>query len=171
MQHIETVTLDSAQSSITFSAIPADYTDLLLKFSLRDNQSGEARAFGMKVNTATPTARLLGGNGSSAFSHTESAYYLLTNGNTATANTFSSGEAYFPNYKSTANKSVSIDNVTETNGTFGFQTITAALYSVTVPITSIELYSTASPYGNLVEHSSASLYGILAGSDGIVSVS
>lgn len=158
MELIQTVTLGSAASSITFSSIPATYDDLLVKFSLRDSVSGEAREFYIDVNSTritTSNQRLLVGSGSSAFSTT--AYTTLLSGATATANTFGNGELYIPNYRSTVNKSVSIDAVTETNGTAGFQVLTAALSPITVAITSLALVAASA---NFVTGASASLYGI-----------
>ena len=148
--------------------IPNTYTDLCVFFSLRDNASGEARAFTIELNDTTPTSRTLVGTGSSIASYTETTYYALTDGNTATASTFSNGMMYIPNYTSSSNKSASIDIVTETNGTPGFQLITAALFATATAVTKIELIANSA---NFVQYSSATLYGITKGSSGGVVVS
>ena len=160
--------LTSSQANITFSSIPATFTDLVCLFSLRDNASGEARSFNIQLNSANPTTRNLVGTGSSTASYTESTYYALLNGSTATTNTFGNGSLYIPNYTGTAQKSVSMDMVTETNSSPGFQVITAALYNVTTAVTTLSLIGVSS---SLVQFSSATLYGITAGSSGGVVVS
>jgi hypothetical protein len=171
MQHIETVTVGSGgAASITFMAvgdIPSDYTDLVLKLSLRSTESGVTTAT-VDLNSTAPTARWLRGNGATASSGTDPV--LLFNGTSTTANTFSNVEVYIPNYRSSAQKSGSVDLVVESNSasSFVYQYIYALLWNVTDPVTSITIND---DYGSFVEFSSASLYGITAGSDGIVAVS
>ena len=64
---------------------------------------------------------------------------------------------YIPNYSGSTNKSVSIDAVAENNGTSGFCSFTAGLWSASDAITQITLIANG---GNMVQHSSVSLYGI-----------
>jgi hypothetical protein len=175
MQHIETVTVGSGgAASITFSAIPADYTDLVIMASLRENggatiRSGKVRFNG--VTTSTYSERLLDGNGSSATSSSATRTFfawILQNDTNSTANTFSNVQIYIPNYRSSVYKSVSMDSIAENNATFGIQRITAGLWQNNDAITSISLDGEAS---NFIQFSSASLYGITAGSDGTTTVS
>jgi len=171
MTHIETVTVGSGgAASITFSAIPADtYTDLLLVLSTREETGTDGNVrLSINGNTTSLTARDLEGGGSSASSSSRSFIAIVTSKSTDTANTFGNAQVYFPNYASSANKSISVNAVSENNGTTAFQSILAGLRSNTDPITSISL---AAPSGDIAEFSSASLYGVLAGSDGIVAVS
>jgi len=172
MQHIETVTVGSGgAASITFSAIPADYTDLVIKLSLRTTtaDTGWNDIF-LRPNSATTnlTARALYGTGSAAASFSVSDIRFYANGGGSTASTFANSAIYIPNYASSSAKSVSIDSVSENNSTTAIQAILAGLWNQTTAITSLEIVSSS---GNLAEHSSASLFGITAGSDGIVSVS
>jgi hypothetical protein len=76
----------------------------------------------------------------------------------ATANTFSNVSYYFPNYSGSANKSVSIDSVTENNGTGADASFTANLWASTAAINQL----TVKPYdaSNFVQYSTAYLYGV-----------
>ena len=169
MQHIETVTVGSGgAASIEFSAIAADWTDLLVKFSLRTTQTAVSDYITVYFNGSTTgySYRFVRGNGSNAVSDDVGRLYV--NANSATANTFGNGEIYIPNYGSSVAKSFSSDSVAENNGTEGLQVIQANLWSGTAAITSIELDPAL---GTFVEFSSASLYGITKGSDGTTTVS
>lgn len=171
MQHIETVVLGSAAASITFSSIPADYTDLVLVHSIRTTAgvTGDQMLLTINSSTANFTGRALFGNGSTATSESAGRQAGETPGNNATASTFGNATLYFPNYTSSANKSFSVDSTMENNATFSLQKIYAGLWSDSSAITSLQLTSANS--GNLAANSSASLYGILAGSDGTTVVS
>ena len=171
MQHIETVTVGSGgAASITFSAIPDTFTDLIVVCSLRGNRADSTDYLPyVKFNGSTTgySSRNLTGFGSSASSNTS--LVGLFNAANSTANTFGNMTIYIPNYRSAVAKSYSVDAVGENNATEAGQRITAALWTGTAAITSIELDPN---FGSLLlEHSSASLYGITAGSDGIVAVS
>jgi hypothetical protein len=150
-------------ASITFSNIPADFTDLLVVISARGTDSGTNGGV-IRFNTGgTYSRRRLIGTGSSVFSDTGMDDYIVASSG-LTANTFGNSSVYIPNYLSSAAKSYSTDGVQETNATASFQMIAAGLWSDTAAITQVVVTLLA---GNLVQHSSASLYGILRGSDGI----
>jgi hypothetical protein len=162
-------------ASITFSAIPDDYTDLYIVASARTNQTANVWGdFELRPNGSTSglSQRLLVGTGSTAFSGAEGTriYGGGATSNTATANTFGSSTIYIPNYLSNVAKSVSGDMVTENNGTAALAQLGAGLWNNTAAITSIVLQA-GTGSSTFLQHSSFSLYGILAGSDGIVSVS
>ena len=170
MQHIETVTVGSGgAASITFSAIPDTFTDLLLVVSARDSDTGGAVIF-VRPNgsTANGTTRWLRGSGSAVASNTETSIIARSNSGDRTANTFGSCSVYIANYTSSSYKSFSLEGVEENNATGAFMDIGAGLWSVTDSITSLRIDPGVA---NFVQYSSASLYGITAGSDGIVSVS
>ena len=170
MQLIARQELTSAAASITFSSIPQTYTDLVLVWSGRSSFSDVVvdPQVTFNASTANFTGRRLFGTGSSAVSDSTARNISADPGATATANTFSNGQLYIPNYTSSVAKSFSTDAVGENNGTVGYQMITAGLWNDTSAITSIALSYVS---GNFVSGSSATLYGILAGTDGIVSVS
>jgi hypothetical protein len=176
MQLIARQELTSAAASITFSSIPQTYTDLYLVFSGRHSRTDfplaeiQLRFNGLSTNQSARELRGLGGVGVQSNTYS---YIPLSNipSSSNTANTFSSTAIYIPNYTAEANKSVSLDNVSESNNTatFSFDLgIVAGLWQNTAAITSLGLQTGS---GNLVSGSSATLYGILAGSDGIVTVS
>jgi hypothetical protein len=184
MQLIARQELTSAAASITFSSIPADYTDLLILMSLRDTSTGFNGLLAYRYNGVTSgySGRVLFGSGSSvgsfAFTTVTSTPASGTWGRAAntgintssqTANTFSNVSFYIPNYLSSVAKSASVDVVLENNGTESYQEIDALLSTLTSPITSIA-FAPESGTG-FVANSSFTLYGITAGSDGIVAVS
>ena len=147
-------------ADFTFSAIPATYTDLLIKFSGRSSTT----SFGLYViiNASSPhaiTSKFLEGDGSAAISYSPSdGITAYLNRNIQTASTFSNGELYFPNYLSGNNKSFSSDSVNETNGTSAFSALAALLWSNTAAITSIKLAAPTS--ATFDQYSTFYLYGI-----------
>jgi hypothetical protein len=168
MQLIAHQELTSAAASITFSSIPQTFTDLVIKFSLRNSVAAGAGTITFNTSGGTYTRRRLQGNGSSAFSDSPSFDYVCGL-SSFTASTFGNGEIYISNYRSSVAKSYSSDSVNENNAIEAFQTLIAGLWSGTDAVTTITL--TPLSGGNWVQYSSATLYGITAGSDGIVAVS
>lgn len=157
---IATVTVGSGgASSIDFTSIPATYTDLVLKFSLR-NASGSNRQVRFKFNgtTSNMTYRLLYGDGSGAASENSTGIFAYSNDGSNTANTFGNGEIYIPNYAGSTNKSVSSDSVEENNATQAYSGLAANLWSDTSAITSISIIVNGG--GNILQYSTATLYGI-----------
>jgi hypothetical protein len=147
-------------ANMTFSSIPATYTDLCLKVSGRTNAVDYNDFCKIQFNgvATNQTERTLRGNGSAASSYTDTLIYSTTDGNTATASTFGNLELYVPNYAGATNKSASIDGVSENNATAALSELTAALWSQTAAITSIALV----PYTGTLwqQYSTATLYGI-----------
>ena len=164
---IERIEVDTATSSITFSSIPADYTDLYLVCSVRNTSSSLTFDINPNGSTTNKTRINLQGSGSSASSASGTDITPLQNSSSFTSNTFASTSVYIPNYASSNNKSISIDSVTENNATTSYQRLQAALWSDTTAISSLEC-STAN---NFAQYSSFTLYGVTAGSDGTTTVS
>jgi len=103
-------------TSVTLSSIPSTYTDLLVKFSTRNNDNVNSFAhIGMRFNGDTGTNYnyvILRGDGSGAISAAGTIAQVaggLGNGNASTANTFGSGEFYIPNYAGSNVKSLSLE--------------------------------------------------------------
>ena len=165
MQLIQTQTLASAQASITFSSIPQTFTDLYLLFSMRTSAASTNADIGLNGSYADFTVRSLFGDGSGVTSETT----VRIVGAVTDQTPFTNGSVYIPNYTSSVAKSISIDTVSEKNGTTAYQTIWAGLWNQTAAITSVSLKEDGG--GNLAQYSSVSLYGIKSGSDGIVTVS
>jgi hypothetical protein len=145
-------------ADIAFTSIPATYTDLCLKLSIRTDKATLGDVWLLKLNTSSAdfTARWIEGNGASASSGSSILYGALV-GSSATASTFNNTEIYFPNYAGSTNKSFSVDSVTENNATTAYADLAAGLWSQTAAITGINISITSN---NLVQYSTAYLYGI-----------
>ena len=146
-------------SSITFSAIPATYTDLLIKISARDaDTSGALTALSFNGVTTNLSSKAIRGTGSAVNSATfASNIYIASEPGAYTASVFSSSDTYIPNYTSANYKSVSDDSTGENNATASEMKLNAGLWSATSAITSIILTPGVSPY---VQYSTFYLYGI-----------
>ena len=153
--------LSSSAASVTFSAIPATYTDLVLRYSARTT-TGTVDNIQTSLNGATSgfSETYLYGTGSAAVSGAGSAqsvlYAIYVNGGSTTASTFTNGEFYIPSYTASQNKPFSITGGLENNATLGRVFTTAALWSSSAAITSIKL----EPFNSFVSGSSFYLYGI-----------
>jgi hypothetical protein len=154
--------LSSAAASVTFSSIPATYTDLVLRISARTDTTTTLILMSFNGDTSGVWSRTsLRGNGSAASSgdNTALARMQLENVNisTYTASTFNSMEVYIPNYTTTAYKQISNFGVSETNATAANMAASAGLWQLGSAITSIELSGSTA---NFVTGSSFYLYGI-----------
>lgn len=143
-------------ANITFSSIPGTYTDLVVKFSLR-NTDGRNISINLNGSTSSRSYRLVYGTGSAAGSESGSIMFAYANAPATTASTFSNGEAYIPNYAGSNNKSMSVDSIEENNGATAYSVLSANLWSDTSAVTSVVLVPSA---GNFVQYSTATLYGI-----------
>jgi hypothetical protein len=149
-------------SSIDFSSIPATYTDLQILWSLRTNNDPDAGNYGWLViafngSTANLTRKTLLGSGSAASSSSATNAQTTIDGLNNTASTFANGSIYVPNYSGSANKSASIDNVMEQNGTTTYMSLNAILWSQTTAVNQLTLSALS---GSFVQYSTAYLYGI-----------
>jgi hypothetical protein len=153
--------LASSAASVTFSAIPATYTDLVVRLSARGDNTGLLLEMTLNSATSTYSNTLLLGNGATASStrNTGQAYLRAgyVNPSGSTASTFSSGEIYIPNYTSTTDKPMSSLGMTENNATTAYIANYANLWQTSSAITSISLQVTGQ---NFVSGSSFYLYGI-----------
>ena len=157
--------LASSAASVTFSAIPSTYTDLVLRVSGRTTSAGTVSSGFIQMNSVTSTYSSTGirGNGASATSTRESGdyagFYLGgVVGGGATSNTFSSHEFYFPNYTVATAKPVSQFSVSETNATTAYIFGRAHLCSSTAAISSLTINLNGGV--SFVSGSSFYLYGI-----------
>ena len=157
--------LASSAASVTFSAIPATYTDLVVKISGRYDSANVDTYFNISFNAGTASdvsTTRLSGNGSAASSGRTTAVPYATifsvNGDSSTANTFASIEYYIPNYASSIAKPISAVAMPESNLTSPVtMNADAILFNSTSAITSL----TFSRFGdNLMAKSSFYLYGI-----------
>lgn len=156
---IEAKTLTTSAASITFSSIPATYTDLKVIYSGRDTTDSPGSVY-IQFNGAgyvSTTLKINGaGSGTPSSSTHNNAYLGLVPGPSQTANTFGNGEIYIPNYTSSDNKSFSSDVVTENNATTAYQFLWAGLWSSSAVITSVSLKTDQA----FTQYSTFYLYGI-----------
>ena len=158
-------TLSSAAASVTFSAIPGTYTDLVLRLSLRSTSTN----VGIEVIFNTGTSGLYsytslfnsqGTPTSLSSTNTNNVRAIGTASSASTSNTFGSIEIYIPNYTASSNKPVSAFGTTENNNatTAYFMEATANLFRSTSAISQIVVQNTNSD--TFVSGSSFFLYGI-----------
>jgi hypothetical protein len=153
--------LGSSAASVTFSSIPATFTDLVLKVSNRTNDTGVGNGFTLTYNgvsTNYSNTSIYGDGSTSASSRSSTAGMMWVNGSTETSNTFASVELYVPNYAGSTYKPSSNFAAMENNAAattyIGAQ---ARLWSNTAAITSMTLTPSV---GSWVSGSSFYLYGI-----------
>lgn len=159
---IQKITLTNSASSITFSNIPQNYTDLKILVSARTSDAGDFSNASLRFNGDS------GGNYSyrGMYAYTGSNISGATSGATeivrvyctnsgATANTYGNSEIYIPNYSVDGLKTAVLPGTTEKNSSTG-PIISASVgsWTNTSPITSIYLG------GNFVAGSTFYLYGI-----------
>ena len=155
--------LTSSAASVTFSAIPSTYTDLVLRMSARTNKAAVWEQVQLRINgtTANKSARWLVGNGGSASSVAYTNFIGSIPAANATANTFGSTEIYIPAYLSSTNKPLSTFNVAENNSSTAGDTeidAIAGLWSDTTSISSLEINTGSA--NSFISGSSFYLYGI-----------
>jgi len=159
---ISSQVLASSASSVTFSAIPATYTDLVIRASIRADRAAVEEWLYIKFNgvTTNRSYTYLSGSGSAGSSGRGTTGIVLgeTNAATSTANTFSNQEIYIPSYTASQNKPMSGIGMQENNTTAAYMLASAGLWSNTAAITEINLYPETGP--NFVSGSSFYLYGI-----------
>ena len=161
---LDRIELNASAASVTFDNIPqSGYTDLKVVASIRDTSASTQNNVIIRMNSVTTSqsVRTLYGAGSGApASYSDTPFYApAAVGNNATANTFGSLELYIPNYASTsASKSMSLDTVTENNGTTGWQSLNAGLYASNSAITSIQFVPNGAV--TFMTGSTFSLYGL-----------
>lgn len=154
-------------ASITFSSIPATYTDLTLVLSLRDTTTWAFTQISFNgVGGSSYTVRTLEGSGAAVTSRTSastSAFdYPPIDKSSYTANTFSNVVVTIPNYAGSTNKTVSFDGVSENNATEAYAILGAGLFANTSAISSISIGHGST----FAQYSTAYLYGTLKGSGG-----
>jgi hypothetical protein len=156
--------LSSTTSSVTFSSIPATFTDLVLKLAARSDTNSVDDLFYIRLNGVTSSLYSftnISGNGSSVSSSRGSgsplAFNYLLNGATSTANTFTNFELYIPSYTVSQSKSIGSFGVRENNTSSALILNTASVFRSNSAISEI----TAFPgFGSFVSGSSFYLYGI-----------
>jgi hypothetical protein len=169
LQPIYTQTVGSGGvSTITFNNIPQTFTDLVLKISFRGTVSlngVDLYCYTNNVsNDTTYSTTYLSGDGSATGSSraTGLTFFYFGNGDAAsqTSNTFSSHEAYFPNYVGSNFKQIISESVNENNATLSSQGLQASLWRKTTAISALTIFPAS---GNIAQYSTFTLYGITRG--------
>lgn len=163
-QLIASTTLSTTSTLVTFSSIPATYTDLVLRFSARLGNAGAddwtIQPNGSNTNGTSRMVYYDGSGASAAAASTSNASLLFGTipGTSITSNTFGSCEIYIPNYAGTTTKPISGISVMENNNSvYAFIHATAGLYNNTSSLTSLDVRGGGSQF---VSGSSFFLYGI-----------
>ena len=157
--------LSSSTTSVTFSSIPATYTDLVVRASIRSVANGTN--IRVKVNNLTTSiysSTFVFGDSTTAYSGRKStATYLILDDNSvpnsSTASTFNSFELYLPSYTASQNKPLASFYTQENNAsTAGSSYISAnaGLIRTTAAIT--EIYFDLESLGSIATGSSFYLY-------------
>lgn len=159
---ISSTLLSAPTTTITFSAIPAIYTDLLLKISARTDSTGTQVAIYCNDNASYDSMVYLQGNGSTVTSGTSAEpgtiWARAASASGSTSNTFGSGEAYIANYADNSIKPIYYFALNENAATSALINATAGTYSEGIPITSIVIRNPQT--NNFVSGSIFTLYGI-----------
>lgn len=158
--------LASGASSVTFSAIPATYTDLVLRYSTRTDYADYRILGALRFNSDTAnnySNTILSKVDNTVASYRNSnnsfSFNVESDGTLSTSNTFGSGEIYVPSYTASQNKPYSDFTLMENNQNLNQQIqVIADLWRNTAAITSVTLF----PGGgaNFITGSSFYLYGI-----------
>lgn len=182
---IQTITLGSTQSSITFSSIPQNFDHLVvIGNTRRDSASGTGSGLiqfngdtnntGNYYNIQMSSVGFFNGTllntqmyGTSSL--TQNLEMFNVGNSTDTANSFPSNTIYIWNYKDSNFKKFANSHGAQFNTSgYNYQTMYAGRWNSTAPITSIRLAPTSG--ANLIAGSSVTLYGIaLTGSGAIAS--
>jgi hypothetical protein len=160
---IASITLGTAVPSITFSSIPATYTDLVMTVQAKTNTNVDAPLLRFNGDTGTNYSyNYLSGNGSSGSSGSAASTTFIglqANATTSTSNFSYMAIVHLMNYASTTtNKSCIVRNgnaLVAVDMLIGLWRNTAAITSITVVNNSSNNFSVDSTFN---------LYGILAGS-------
>jgi len=150
-------------SEITFSSIPATYTDLVIKVSARTTRPGtdidDELRLSFNGSTSGYTTRMLEGNGSTVRSTTETGSYFgrgTCPTDDSPSNIFGNTDYYICNYAGSGNKGVSFDTTMETTASFSYMLIVSGLWASSAAITSCSLTA----LGTFNQYTTAYLYGV-----------
>jgi hypothetical protein len=163
---LQSIQLTSDTTTVTFSGIPQDYTDLEVVISARCSHSSNAN-FYYRVNgdaSSSYSVTRFQGNGTSAVSNRGSSntvgYIGYTDAADSSTGIFGNTKIYINNYSNSTTFKTLVSK-TVTPGTSGTSAAFSNLYrGSTSPITSISFTPDA---GNWVAGSTFDLYGIKAG--------
>ena len=158
---IASATASGSSNTVTFSSIPGTYTDLCLKYSLRNSATSTTLDFYTNAGSlfTTGSTRLAGSGSAATSDRFTSQYAIKTAGaetSAMTASTYTNGELYIPNYATSVARPYSVFNVTENNATAAAMQAVASVNTTAEIITSLSI----SLGNNMDSGSTFYLYGI-----------
>lgn len=162
-------------TNFTFSDIPQTFTDLYCVFSLRSTVLVGFTDIGFRLNGATTnySGKFLRSRSGAVQTGNAAGTYIVCYGgagDTATSNTFGDGSLYITGYATSNAKAISAQGHSENNNSTDVQGgLVAGLWNDSAPVTSLTILDANGT--DFVQYSSLTLFGILAGSDGITTVS
>lgn len=161
---IATTTLVSAASSITFSSIPQDYTDLIIVANLRLDSAVTTEDCDIRFNSDTGTnysyTRVYGtgsATGSQRNSNAQQIRSLLCTGASSPSGSFAVNTVHVMNYSNATTYKTLISRPSNASD---IVTANVGLWRSTGAITSVTLLRASG--GSFVTGSSATLYGVKA---------
>jgi hypothetical protein len=164
---IATASLSSNTSTIGFTSIPGTYKHLILKLAGKTNISGDGDGVRLTINGTDINGngygvRLFSSGNTSSWSGGSNlnAVYVGGNGSGTLATMFSHAEYLFPNYTSSAIKSIISDSASEKNGSTALNMHAIYQHNTTSPITSISIGNFDSGGSTFMAGTTAYLYGI-----------
>jgi len=157
LEKLATVTLGTGQTTISFTAIPQTYTDLVVKFSINSASNNQYIRFN-NSSAAEYEIQTLRGNGANADNFVtgtgQTELYFQASG--IASSTFGSGELYITNYTAATQKSLFLNAVGEANIATVYQNQIASSWSNNAAINRIDIVCAS----GLGQYSSATLYGV-----------
>jgi hypothetical protein len=149
-QLISSNVLSSTAASVTFSAIPATYTDLVLKTSLRSDSGLNYDQILLRFNAEsgsrysdTYLSSLGTAANSSQSADATASFMRFSGGDSAPANTFSNGEIYIPSYTASQRKPFFNFMAAEDNISTARLAMSASLFRESTVISSISCAPTS----------------------------
>lgn len=162
---IASTTLTGNASSLTFTGIPATYTDLWIKLSGKTNINGDVDGVSFDLNGTSMSGGFAQrqnnyGSGSSAEYGNFNGTAITGNGSGQT-NQYGDAEIYIPAYRSSFNKPIMTDSsTTKTSATFVFQSNQIISSPISATISSITIRYFDSGGSAFIAGTTAVLYGI-----------
>jgi len=144
-------------ANMTFTSIPATYTDLLLKISTRVSSTNGTTYIDYNSDTADQSWTRLYNSGGTTGSDTGSRQLITSVTSDYTASTFASTEIYIPNYAVTSVHPSSVESTQENDSASNVQMIITNFWNNAAAITAIRIVPFS---GTFDQYSTAFLYGI-----------
>jgi hypothetical protein len=154
--------LATAAASVTFSAIPSTYTDLVVRWTGRGTTSANyVITFNGTGGTSYSHIRLTGSGSAAASGQASNTSFIQYVGSledtSYTANIFDSNEIYVPGYATSNDKPTGGTGTQENNAASSFMNATAGLFRSSSAISSMTIGAQS---GDMIAGSSFYLYGI-----------